>query len=281
MKKLIAHIKHILSLIATSRKSGLSLGDITRVLIADYSGRVGAGGKTFTISVNGSRIAIRSNPVDHRIALEVLGGIYAVEPTAPATRILDLGANIGASAIYFQRRFPAAQIACVEPSPGNLPMLERNSRLNALSVTIFDCAVGTESGTTTFFDTADPSCCTLLPGNRNNATGVNVSLITVPEIMACMGWDHIDVLKIDIEGYEKYLFADAPEWLSHVSAIVGEIHEGYGIAQLRHDLAPFGFDVSICSTPNEYGQSIFSAVAQPIQLEKNTPVPMMTAGPVR
>jgi hypothetical protein len=104
-------------------------------------------------------------------------------------------------------------------------MLERNRRLNALSVTIFDCAAGTESGRTAFFDTADPSCCALLPINRESAS------------------------QVDIEGYERFLFADAPEWLFQVSAIVGEIHEGYGIAQVRRDLAPYGFDVSISSPP--------------------------------
>ena len=281
MKKLIAHIRHVLSLAAACRKARLSSGDIARVVFADYRSRIGAVDRQFTISVDGSRIALRSNPVDHRVALEVLSGIYAVEPTTRVTRILDLGANIGASAIYFQRRFPDAHIACVEPSPGNLAMLERNRRLNGLSVTIFDCAVGTESGATAFYDTADPSCCTLLPGNRDRASQFIVSLITVPEIMACMGWDHIDLLKIDIEGYEKLLLADSPAWLSKVSAIVGEIHEGYGIAQLNNDLVPFGFDVSISSPPNEYGQAIFSAVAQPVQRKKNVPVPMMTAGPVR
>ncbi len=123
-------------MIAASRKARLSLSDNARVLLADYG----------------------SNPVDHRIALEVLGGVYNIElPTQVTTRILDLGANIGTSAIYFQRRFPNAHIACVEPSPGNLAMLERNHRLNALSVTIFDCAYRNREQPTAFFDTADPS----------------------------------------------------------------------------------------------------------------------------
>ena len=281
MKKLIIHIKHIVALIGTCRKARLSWPDIARVLIADYGSRIGTGQKEFTISVDGSRIAIRSNTVDHRIALEVLGGIYAVEPATEVTRILDLGANIGASAIYFRRRFPQAHIACVEPSPGNLAMLERNRWLNNLPVTMFDCAVGTESGTTTFYDTPDPSCCTLMPRGRDSAPELIVSLKTIPEIMDSLGWDRMDLLKIDIEGYERVVLADSPEWLSRVSAIVGEIHEGYDIQQLKTDLEPFGFDVSISSPPNEYGQAIFSAIAQPIQLEKNTPVPMMTAGPVR
>ena len=39
-------------------------------------------------------------------------------PFTPAT-ILDLGANIGWTAIYFARRYPHARIACVEPMSGN------------------------------------------------------------------------------------------------------------------------------------------------------------------
>ena len=263
MKKLYTHISHILTLISACRNAGMSLADIARVLLADYRSRIGAGPKEFIISVDGMRLAIRSNPVDHRIALEVLGGIYAVSPTMPVSRILDLGANIGASALYLQRRFPEAAIACVEPSPGNLAMLKKNQSLNALSLTIFECAVGAEPGTTTLYDTADPSCCTLLPRSGDGTTEVVVSTKTVPEIMTCLGWANIDLLKVDIEGYEKVILANSPEWLSRVSSIVGEIHEGYSVEQLKHDLAPFSFDVSISSPPNQHGQATFVAMAAP------------------
>jgi hypothetical protein len=96
VKKLLAHIEHVFALIAASRKARLSLGDNARVLLADYG----------------------SNPVDHRIALEILDGIYNIElPTQVTTRILDLGANIGTSAIYFQRRFPMRTSPAWNPRP--------------------------------------------------------------------------------------------------------------------------------------------------------------------
>ena len=39
--------------------------------------------------------------------------------------ILDLGSNIGISAIYFDKEYKK-QIFCVEPDPNNHPFIERN-----------------------------------------------------------------------------------------------------------------------------------------------------------
>jgi hypothetical protein len=66
----------------------------------------------------------------------------------------------------------------------------------------------------------------------------------MPSILARKGWSDIDVLKIDIEGYEEILFAGSPAWLGAVRLIVGELHGSYGEAQLTRDLAPFGFSIT-------------------------------------
>ncbi|QKT03354.1 FkbM family methyltransferase [Ectothiorhodospiraceae bacterium 2226] len=41
--------------------------------------------------------------------------------------ILDTGANIGTSALYFAQRYPRARLA-VEPEDGNFALLETNTR---------------------------------------------------------------------------------------------------------------------------------------------------------
>ena len=262
--QLVTHVKHALRLMSQARTLSLSMADTIRFFASDYRSRLGFAQRMFTISVHGSRVLLRSNAVDCRVATEVFGGIYAVQDNFNAKRIIDLGANIGLAALYFHCRYPDAHIACVEPSPGNLSVLRRVVALNTLPVTIFQCAIGPESGSTLFYETDNPTCCNTL-GNRNdNSERITVQQITIPEIMDLLRWDLIDILKIDIEGYERILLRSNAHWLSRVSCIVGEIHEGYSFADLRADLAPFGFRLTERTPANEYGQAVFVASASDI-----------------
>jgi hypothetical protein len=77
------------------------------------------------------------------------------------------------------------------------------------------------------------------------AKTIEVDVVSVPSLMALMGWEDIDLLKIDIEGGEKEVLAGNPAWLRKVRCIVGEGHlgVGYGVDACRRDLEPMGFRV--------------------------------------
>lgn len=260
-KRLKSHFIHVLRLRSQARALGLSLADTLRFIASDYGSRVGAAGRTYAIQVDGARVLLRANAVDCKLLAEVFGGIYALPAPHNPKRILDLGANIGLSALYFHRQHPEASIACVEPAPKNFSMLSRIVSLNALPVTLFDCAVGPEAGSTALYDTADPSCCTLVADGERVENQITVQQKTVPQIMASLHWDHIDLLKIDIEGYERFLLRKNASWLSQVSCIVGEIHDGYDFAQLREDLGRYGFEITERCPINEFGQGNFVAMS--------------------
>ena len=51
---------------------------------------------------------------------------------------------------------------------------------------------------------------------KSSAHRLRVRQFTVPELLLALGWEGIDVLKIDIEGYEKTLFHGNNAWLSRV-----------------------------------------------------------------
>jgi FkbM family methyltransferase len=212
--------------------------------------------------VGGSRVLLRSNAVDCKLLAEVFGGVYALPAQQRPKRIMDLGANIGLSALYFHRQYPEASIACIEPAPKNFSMLTRMVSLNALPATLFDCAIGPSAGSTALYDTADPSCCTLLPNGESSDNQITVQQKTIPDIMELLHWDRIDLLKIDIEGYERVVLRDNADWLSRISCIVGEIHDGYDFAQLREDLGRYGFQITERRAINEYGQGNFVAMSR-------------------
>ena len=49
--------------------------------------------------------------------------------------------------------------------------------------------------------------------------------MTVDTIMKEHGIDHIDIIKIDIEGAEREVFRDPSLWLEKVDALIVELHE--------------------------------------------------------
>ncbi|MCP6036985.1 FkbM family methyltransferase, partial [Klebsiella pneumoniae] len=68
--------------------------------------------------------------------------------------IIDCGANIGCSALFFAREFPAAKLVAVEPERNNVEMIRKNcASLN--NVIAVNKAVGSVDGLVTI---ADPHC---------------------------------------------------------------------------------------------------------------------------
>ncbi len=164
-------------------------------------------------------------------------------PTKPAT-ILDLGANIGLTALFFARKYPEAQLACVEPIPGNLALLSANLERNGVSGTVFAKAVTVDD---------QPVIMQLAPNDYGHKVSsiddgqsfgdgtLRVEGISVKTILSKIGWMRIGLLKVDIEGYEAVLLRDHCEWLKQVDAMCIECHDGYGEQELSTLAKRFGF----------------------------------------
>lgn len=176
---------------------------------------------------------------------------YDDAPGEPAT-ILDLGANCGYATLLFACRYPNARLAAVEPHPANVSALRRNLALNGVEAMVVAGAVTREDGPATLHVSTSLGHSLAAEGPLDPTKGVVVDGWSVPTLMRRLGWDRIDLLKIDIEGYESVLFADRPAWLGRVSRIIGEVHDGYGFAALRSDLAPLGFRVTALAHPSMF-----------------------------
>jgi len=208
----------------------------------------------------GIRAPIRPNGVDLKTLADIFERRLYDLSGVGVKRILDLGANIGVATLFFASRFPEAEFACVEPSSGNRVVLREAIRLNRIRATVFEGAVGTDAGEADLDVGSDPDMFSLTPA-KATAQKVRVQQFSVSELLAALDWDEIDLLKIDIEGYEKTLLHRNNAWLSHVRLIIGEAHGhvGYRIEDVQADLAPFGFHVVQKSFDAEYGLTIFEA----------------------
>jgi FkbM family methyltransferase len=172
---------------------------------------------------------------------------YLVSSDNEITNILDLGANAGFTAVYFSKLFKNAQIACVEPMPGNISVLKENLKLNNVNAVVFDAAVTTADSEITM-DVGDKDYggkVQHIPfGKEMSNDTLIVKGVSVNSILKKLNWSKIDLVKIDIEGYEGVILNENNGWLAVVNTIVMEIHEGITIDDVRKATHPYGFTFS-------------------------------------
>ena len=217
-------------------KQGASLADAARQMQWLYPRRrSGAPPPEWTINfrysapVGALHLVLRSNAgSDAFIFGEVFNHrYYDVGLPQKPTTILDLGANIGLTAIYFARLYPDAEIACVEPMPSNLRQLRQNLEMNRVDAKVFAAAIDVEDGEVIMEAHPMDYGHKVMGAAVSGALSTKCGAISVPTIMRRMGWERIGLLKMDIEGHEKTLFSRDCGWLNLVDAMLIECHDGF------------------------------------------------------
>ena len=207
-----------------------------------------------------STLLLRPSSHDFKLVEEIfLEHTYGVDLPQVGT-VLDLGANIGVATAYLNKRFPAAAFCCVEPDPANAVVLRRTIDVNKVNARVVDAAVGVADGECTLQVSADPRSSSLVPDAlATTIQSIRVPMMSVQSILQSQGWNKIDLLKVDIEGYERTLFGSDAGWLKVVGHIVGEVHAHvhYDLPDLERDLGPYGFECRI--TRRMEGAAMFEA----------------------
>jgi FkbM family methyltransferase len=140
--------------------------------------------------------------------------------------IVDLGANIGLFSLLMHQRYPGARIIAVEAEAGNYQQMRRN--LSAVpDVHLHHKAIWSSNGTVEIG--IDPQYgewgANISTTLHNHCQRNTVESITMQRLMELEHIQHVDLLKIDIEGAEEALFDVSTEWLRSTQAIVIELHD--------------------------------------------------------
>lgn len=191
---------------------------------------------------------LRDNPYDFATFEEVLlREEYNLDPGFEPLTIIDGGANIGLTSVFFANKFSNANIVAVEPEKENFQILRKNTR-RYTNISLLNAGIWNRN---TFLSVVDE-------GNGSNAftvrevpenTGNAIRALSVSDIMKQQGWSTIDILKLDIEGAEKNVFEKNYEtWLPFVRILIVELHdrfiEGSSIAVL-HAISKYNFSKEI------------------------------------
>lgn len=184
--------------------------------------RYGYADDVVTAEFRGLRLTVPTK--DATIVPGLVGGFYEVieldlfERLARASRtIVDVGGNIGLYACLAARTAPAgATIVSFEPIPENIAWLKGNLAQNgAEGVTLVESAVGEREGTITIY-TSKQSIGTHSASSRNAESGVGteVPMTSVDAHTAAHGLGPVDLLKVDVEGYDGFVLRGAERVLS-------------------------------------------------------------------
>ena len=103
------------------------------------------GGRVLTLHVRGlpSPVYCRAGGSDLRVFAQVIANreYRCLDQSHIPELVIDCGANIGLSTVYFLTRFPNAHLIALEPDPDNFKMLARNTAGFSDRVTLLQAAV--------------------------------------------------------------------------------------------------------------------------------------------
>lgn len=137
--------------------------------------------------------------------------------------IIDCGANIGASPVWFARAFPKAKIFALEPEPHNYAILRKNCQeyssiaSERAAISCMDEAVYLEDhgqGDWGFRTTTRPT------------TGTHsLPAYSIDTVVKRFPQSELLLVKIDIEGGEARLFESNYQWIERAMVIIVELHD--------------------------------------------------------
>jgi FkbM family methyltransferase len=158
--------------------------------------------------------------------------------------LIDAGANIGLTSLYFHAFFPGIQIIAIEPELANAAQVEKNAELNGAQSNIRLVAKALWARVTTLAPVSDDFRDGLDWSFAATESVLGTIETVTPESVIKMSDGSIDIFKIDIEGAEAELFADnvSLEWVRSVKVLAIEVHpEKISLDRVQASLSAKGF----------------------------------------
>lgn len=139
--------------------------------------------------------------------------------------VIDLGANIGCASLYFLHIFKKSRIIALEPDNENFMILSDNLRNFALRATLLNACAGPR-------DTlCDIVTSTAISGQYDSfrfeeSDAGNIKMRSMIGLIEEFSFENRRIiLKIDIEGYERYIFEGDTSWFENVDIVFIEGHD--------------------------------------------------------
>lgn len=186
----------------------------------------------------------RNVPGDFEVLDEIyFGDTYCLNDLSVAPkRILDIGGHIGIFARLAGELFPECEIVSVEPCKRNLEMHRKNTERLGKRHRVIEGAVDYREGHLVYWNGAMyPECGSAgffvcpekvkpeemrpMYGPIPDAHRQETQIWTVEQILDQVGWDTVDLIKMDCEGSELNIVENMDFERARPNVLVGEWHE--------------------------------------------------------
>jgi FkbM family methyltransferase len=179
-------------------------------------------------------LVIRSNSSD----IDVFWQIFCEKEysclanLADVDLIIDAGANVGYSSVYFLSHFPDCKVIAIEPDGNNFASLQRNLAPYGQRAQALKCGIWSKSAELAIEDAnyRDGRDWTRQVRECEVGETGDIKAVTVADLLLQSGRNRLSLLKMDIEGAEAVVFADpsCQQWLPKTEAIAIELHDDSG-----------------------------------------------------
>jgi FkbM family methyltransferase len=166
-------------------------------------------------------------PLGRRVFEDIITGkSYPLQPSFGEVRtILDVGANVGAAALYFALNYPQARVLAFEPAPLSYDLLVRNTR-GLGRVEAFNFGLADQDRRAPLYvgrqDSVTNSVCS---SPENTGAAVEVELRAARAVLAEQGVQAVDLLKLDTEGCEVPVLRSLGDLIPRLGVVFVEYHD--------------------------------------------------------
>lgn len=158
-----------------------------------------------------------SNVVDHNVYfyLESKGFENFKSLVKEGYNIIDIGANIGSTSIELAKQSKGCKVFAYEPVEETHLKLCHNVELNPYNVTPIRKGIGNEKCEVSISKpvTSNPGMNRILSSFEKSYASEKIIVSTLDSEVEELNLKHVDLIKIDVEGYEMYALLGAKKTL--------------------------------------------------------------------
>lgn len=184
----------------------------------------------------------------------------------PGFVVFDIGANIGFLTLNFARTCHQGRVVAFEPDSQNFERLEHNVKLNDFTnIDLYKLALGSQPESRELYKLYEnnPGANRILSGEHHaKFPHEKVSVMTLDRMVEELSLQHLDLLKIDVEGFEMFVLQGAEEsikkWRPILFVELAEVNlneHGLSARQLIEYIEQLNYDVLDARTMEKIDRS--------------------------